>query len=91
MLPQKGEEHIANESQQGRKWSKKRSRTRHKCFKTNVCETCNPDFHKKSLKFNCSYPDGQQICPIVYLKNGGYTHSGAFKNQQVNLTLSAVS
>ena len=24
----------------------------------NICEIYNPEFHKKSLKFNYSYPDG---------------------------------
>ena len=43
----------------------------------------NPDFHKKSLKFNHSYSDAQQSCPIVSPKNGG-THSPEFKNQQGN-------
>ena len=69
----------------------KRTATPHKCFGTNGCKICNPEFYKKSLKFNCSYPDGQQICPIVSLENGGYTQSRAFKNKQVNLALSAVS
>ena len=69
----------------------KRTATPHKCFGTNGCKICNPEFYKKSLKFNYSYPDGQQSCPIVSLENGGYTQSRAFKNKQVNLALSAVS
>ena len=32
-----------------------------------------------------------KICLIVSLENGEYTQSRAFKNQQVNLPLSAVS
>ena len=64
----------------------KRTLTPHKCFRTNCCKVCNPDFHKKPLKFNYSYPDGQQSCPIVSLENGRYTQSRAFKNQQVYLT-----
>ena len=70
MLPQKGGEHIAMESQQGGGMGEKRTETPHKCFRTYSCEICNPDFHY-------SYPDGQQSCPIVSLENGGggYTHS----------------
>ena len=45
----KGGEHIAMESQEGR-IVEKRTLTPHKI--------CNPDFHKKYLKFNYSYPDG---------------------------------
>ena len=78
------------ESQQG-EINKKRTKTPHKCFRTNDCKICNPDFHKKSLKFNYSYPDGQHIRPIVSLENGGYTQFRAFKYQHVNLVLSAVS
>ena len=63
----------------------------HKCFRTNGCKICNPNFQKKSLEFNYSYSDGQQSCPIISLENGGYTQSEAFKNQQANLALSAVS
>ena len=70
---------------------KKRTGTPHKCFRTNDCEICNPDSHKRSLSFSYSYSDGQQSYLIVSFKNGGYTQSGAFKNQQVNLALSAVS
>ena len=62
-----------------------------KCFRTDGCKICNPDFHKKSLKFNYSHPDGQQSCPIVSLKNGGYAQSRAFENKQFSLALSAVS
>ena len=70
MLLQKGGEHIAVESQQG-KMVEKRTATPHKCFRTNGSKICNPDFHKKSLKFSYSYPDGQQSFPIVSLENGG--------------------
>ena len=70
---------------------KKRTGKPHRCFRTNGFEICIPDFHKKPLTFNYSYSDGQQSCPIVSLENGGYTQSGAFKNQQVNLALSTVS
>ena len=63
----------------------------HKCFRTNGYKICNPNFQIKSLEFNYSYSDGQQSCPIISLKNGGYTQSEAFKNQQANLALSAVS
>ena len=90
MLSQKGGEHIAMESQQG-EMVKERTGTPHKCFRTNGCKICNPDFPKKSLKFNCLYPDGQQNCPIASLENGGYAQSRASKNQQVNLELSAIS
>ena len=45
----------------------KRTETLHECFKTNGCEICNPDFPKESLKFNYSYPDGQQSCRIISL------------------------
>ena len=69
----------------------KRTGMLHKCFRTNGCEIYNPDFHKVSLKLNYSYPDGQQSCPIASHENGEYTPSRAFKNQQVNLTLSTVS
>ena len=84
MLPQKGGEHIAKEFQQGGN-GQKRTGTPHKCFRTNGCEICNLDFHKKSLNFNYSYSDGQESYPIVSLE------SEVFKNQQVNLALSAVS
>ena len=90
MLSQKGGEHIAMESQQG-EMVKERTGTPNKCFRTNGCKICNPDFPKKSLKFNYLYPDGQQNCPIESLENGGYAQSRAFKNQQVNLALSAIS
>ena len=90
MLPQKSGEHIAMKSQQ-RGMVEKRTATPYKCFRTNGRKMCNPNLHKKILKFNYSYPDGQQSCPIVSLQNGGYTQSRAFKNQQVNLALSAVS
>ena len=62
-----------------------------KCFRIYGCEICNTDFHKKSLNFNCSYSDGQKCYPVVSLENGEHTQSGYFINQQVNLTLSAVS
>ena len=52
----------------------KRTATPHKCFRTDGCKICSPDFHKKSVKFIYSYPDGRQSCPIVSLENeGGYS------------------
>ena len=75
----------------GSEMVEKITETPHKCFRTNGYEVFNPDFHKNSLKFNHLYLDGQQSCPIVSLENGGYAESGAFKNQQFNLALSAVS
>ena len=73
----KGGEHIAKEFQQGGN-GQKRKGTPHKCFRTNGCEICNLDFHKKSLNFNYSYSDGQESYPIVPLENGRYTHSLEF-------------
>ena len=67
----------------------KRTRTLQECFRTKSSEICNPDLHKKCLKVTYSYPVEQQSCPIVSLENAGYTQSRAFKNQQVNLALSA--
>ena len=40
-----------------------------KCLRNNACKICNTDFYKKYLKFNYSYSDGQQSCPIVSFKN----------------------
>ena len=48
----------------GDKWSKKNRETTN-----NTCKICNTDFYKKYLKFNYSYSDGQQRCPIVSFKN----------------------
>ena len=66
MLSQKGGEHIAMESRWG-EMVENRTGTPHKCFRTNGCNISNLDFHKEFLKFNCSYPDEQQSCPIVSL------------------------
>ena len=89
MLPQKGGEHIAWNLNKG-EMVEKRTETPHNCFRTNGCEISNPNFHKKSGKFNYSYPEGKQSCPIVFVENWGYTQSRAFKNRQVNLASFAV-
>ena len=69
----------------------KKTRTLHKCFTTNASQIYDPDFHKKRLKFNYSYPVEQQSYPIVSLQNGGYAQSRALTNQQVDLALSNFS
>ena len=92
MFSPKGWEYIAKESQQGVNGQKRTGKPL-KCLRNNACEICNTDFYKKYLKFNYSYSDGQQSCPIVSFKNEGYTQSGTFKMHQVDylLALSAVS
>ena len=81
------------ESQHGGNSRKKKTGTPHRCFRTNGCEICNSDFHKKSHKFNYSYSDRQQSCPIVSLEDGEYRQSRAFKNHPApaNLAFSTVS
>ena len=57
----------------GGNWSKKEQGHQINVLELMAVRFWNPDFHKKSLKFNHSYSDAQQSCPIVSLKNGGYT------------------
>ena len=57
----------------GGKWSKKEQGHHINVLELMAVKFWNPDFHKKSLKFNHSYSDAQQSCPIVSPKNGGYT------------------
>ena len=61
----------SNRMSTGGEMVEKRTRTLHKCFKTTVSETCNPEIHKKYFKFTYLYPVGQQSCPIVSLENRG--------------------
>ena len=48
-------------------------------------------FHKEVVTLDHSCSSGQQSCSGVSLEDGWYPQSTAFKNQQVNLELSAIS
>ena len=77
----------------GRKWSKEE-----KHFHINVLELLALKFailsnvlHKEFVTLDHSCSSGQQSCSDVSLEDGWYPQSTAFKNQQVNLELSAIS
>ena len=90
MFSQRGGEHVAMESQQ-EAMVEKTKRIPYKCFRTYDCKICNPDFHKKLSDLAIHIKMDNKVALLYLLKMGGYTQFSAFKNQQVNLALFAVS
>ena len=51
----------------------------------------NPNFHNEFVTLDHSCSSGQQSCSGISVEDGWYPQSTAFKNQQVNLELYAIS
>ena len=63
----------------------------HKCSRITGIKICNANFHKEFVILDHSCSSGQQSCSNISPEDGWYPQSTAFKNQQVNSELSAIS